>query len=99
MTECVTPLKRKEIIIISHIYDVRIASGWPRKKRCYLERALLIFLSFEDKEKQIDNDLLEIFVSAKLYSLVQHPSQTCLFPVWKQRLYKTVLIAVIKYTC
>jgi|TARA_Y100000294_G_scaffold141249_1_gene135192 hypothetical protein len=45
-----------------------------------------IFLSFEDKEKQIDNDLLEIFVSAKLYSLVQHPSQTFLFPVWKQRL-------------
>jgi len=30
----------------------------------------VVFLSFEDKEKQIDNDLLEIFVSAKLYSLV-----------------------------
>ena len=58
-----------------------------------------IFLSFEDKEKQIDNDLLEIFVSAKLYSLVKHPRQTFLFPVWKQRLYKTVLIAVIQHTC
>ena len=51
------------------------------------------------KEKQIDIDLLDIFVSAKLYSLVQHPSQTFLFPVWKQRLYKTVLIAVIQHTC
>jgi len=58
-----------------------------------------IFLSFEDKEKQIDNDLLEIFVSAKLHSLVQHPSQTFLFPEWKERLYKTVLIAVIQHTC
>ena len=58
-----------------------------------------IFLSFEDKEKQIDNDLLEIFVSAKLYSLVRKPSQTFLFPVWKERLYKTVLIAVIQHTC
>ena len=31
-------------------------------------------LSFEDKEKLIDQDLLEIFVSAKLHSLVQCPS-------------------------
>ena len=59
----------------------------------------VVLLSFEDKEKQIDNDLLEIFVSAKLYSLVQHPSQTFLFPVLKQRLYKTVLIEVIQHTC
>ena len=35
-------------------------------------------------QKQIDNDLLEIFVSAKLYSLVQYPSQAFLFPVWKR---------------
>ena len=85
-------------MIISHIYDALTASGWPIKKRCYPER-LFYFLSFEDKEKQIDNDLLEIFVTAKLYSLVKHPSQTFLFPVWKQRLYKTVLIAVIQCTC
>jgi len=39
------------------------------------------FLSFEDKLEQIDNELLEKFVSAKLYSLVRHPSQTFLFPV------------------
>ena len=84
-------------MIISHIYDALTALGWPIKKRCYPERDF--FLSFEDKEKQIDNDLLEIFVSAKLYSLVKHPSQTFLFPVWKQRLYKTVLIAVIQHTC
>ena len=69
------------------------------KKVILTRTGFFIFLSFEDKEKQIDNDLLKIFVSAKLYSLVQHPSQTFLFPVWKQRLYKTVLIAVIQHTC
>jgi len=42
-----------------------------------------IFLSFEYKEKQIDNDLLEIFVSAKLPSLVQHPSPAFLFTLKK----------------
>ena len=59
----------------------------------------LIFLRFEDKEKQINNDLLETIVSAKLNSPLQHASQTFIFPVWKQRLYKTVLIAVIQHTC
>ena len=59
----------------------------------------VVFLSFEDKEKQIDNDLLEIIVLAKMYSLLQHPSQILLFPEWKQQLYKTVLIAVIQDTC
>ena len=39
-----------------------------------------IFLSFEDKEKQIDNDLLEIFVSAKLYSLVRQTKPDFSFP-------------------
>jgi hypothetical protein len=73
-------------MIISHIYDALTASGWPIKKAMLPRTGFFIFLSFEDKEKQIDNDLLEIFVSAKLYSLVQHPSQTFLFPVWKQRL-------------
>ena len=63
--------------------------GLTNKKAMLPRTGFFIFLSFEDKEKQIDNDLLEIFVSAKLYSLVQHPSQTFLFPVWKQRLYKT----------
>ena len=38
-------------------------------------------LSFEDKEKLIDQDLLEIFVSAKLHSLVQWcPSLDFSFP-------------------
>ena len=74
LTGWVTPLKSKGIIIISRIYDALIASGWPIKKRYYPERTFLYILSFEDKEKQIDNDLLEIFVSAKLYSLEQHPS-------------------------
>tara|TARA_B100001079_G_scaffold252729_1_gene246079 strand:- start:786 stop:1025 length:240 start_codon:yes stop_codon:yes gene_type:complete len=63
------------------------------------QNGLFYFLSFVDKEKQIDNDLLEIFVSAILYSLVRKPSQTFLSPVWKQRLYKTVLIVVIQHTC
>ena len=63
------------------------------------QNGLFYLLSCKDNKKQIDNDLLEIFVSAKLYSLVLHPSQTFLFPVWKQRLYKTVLIAVIQHTC
>ena len=86
-------------MIISNIYDALTASGWVNKKAILPRTGFFIFLSFEDKEKQIDNDLLEIFVSAKLYSLVKHPSQTFLFPVWKQRLYKTVLIAVIQHTC
>ena len=58
--------------------------GLANKKEMLLRTGFFIFLSFEDKEKQIDNNLLEIFVSAKLYSLVQHPSKTFLFPVWKQ---------------
>ena len=69
-------------------------------KKVMLPRtAFFIFKSFEDKEKQIDNDLLEIFVSAKLHSHVKQSSQNFLFPVWKERLYKTVLIAVIQHTC
>jgi len=42
-TELLTPLKSKEIIIVSHIYDALTASGWPIKKRCYPERAFLFF--------------------------------------------------------
>ena len=85
-------------MIISHIYDALTVSGWPKKSDA-TQNGLIYVLSFEDKEKQIDNNLLEIFVSAKLYSLVKHPIQTFLFPVWKLRLYKTVLIAVIQHTC
>jgi len=73
--------------------------GLANKKVMLPRTDFFIFLSFEDKEKQINNDLLEILISAKLYSLAQHPSQTFLFPVWKQRLYKTVLIAVVQYAC
>ena len=50
-------------------------------KKVMLPRtAFFIFKSFEDKEKQIDNDLLEIFVLAKMYCLVQSPSQTFAVP-------------------
>jgi len=82
LTESVTPFKYKKLIIISNIHEALTASGWSKKTDA-TQNALFYFLSFEDKEKQIDNDLLEIFVSAKMYSLVQHPSQTFLFPVWK----------------
>ena len=64
LTEWETPLKSKEIIINSHIYDALTASGWPIRKWWYPENGLFYFLSFEDKEKQIDNYLMEIFVSA-----------------------------------
>ena len=53
--------------------------GLANKKAKLPRTGFFIFLSFEDKK--IDNDLLEIFVLAKLYSLVQNSSQTFLFPV------------------
>ena len=74
MTEWVTPLKNKEILIISNIYDALTASGWVNKKAILPRTGFFIFLSFEDNEKQLDNDLKEKFVSAKLYGLLKHPS-------------------------
>ena len=60
-------------MIISDIYDALTTWDRPYKKLC-LQNGLFYILSFEDKEKLIDQDLLEIFVSAKLHSLVQCPS-------------------------
>ena len=66
LTEWAHPLKSKEITIISYIYHALTASGMTNKKVMLPRMGFFIFKSFEDKEKQIDNDLLEIFVSAKL---------------------------------
>ena len=38
------------------------------------QNELFYLLSCKDNKKQIDNDLLEIFVSAKLYSIEQNQS-------------------------
>ena len=65
LTEWVTPLKSKEIIIISHIDDALTESCWPIKKGCS-PHGLLYLLSSKDNKKQIDNNMMEIFVSAKL---------------------------------
>ena len=55
LIEWITPLKNKEILIFSHIYGALTVSGWP-KKAMLPKTGFFIFLSFEDKEKQIEND-------------------------------------------
>lgn len=72
LTESEIPLESK-MMTIADIYDALTAWDRPYKKAMPSERALNI-LNFEAKDKHIDPDLLEIFISAKLYSLVQRPS-------------------------
>ena len=66
-------------MIISDIYDALTTWDRPYKKWC-LQNGLFYILSFEYKEKLIDQDLLEIFVSAKLHSLVQCAQVRLFFP-------------------
>ena len=63
------PLESK-MMAIADIYDALTAWDRPYKKAVPQERALDI-LYFEAKDNNIDQDLLDIFVNAKLYSLVK----------------------------
>ena len=60
------------MMTISDIFDALTAWDRPYKKAMPAERALNI-LDFEAKDNHLDPDLLEIFIKAKLYSLVQRP--------------------------
>ena len=63
------PLESK-MMTIADIYDALTAWDRPYKKAVPQERALDI-LYFEAKDNNIDQDLLDIFVKAKLYNLVK----------------------------
>ncbi len=63
------PLESK-MMTIADIYDALTAWDRPYKKAVPQERALDI-MYFEAKDNNIDQDLLDIFVNAKLYSLVK----------------------------
>ena len=65
------PLQSK-MMTIADIYDALTAWDRPYKKAMPAERALKI-LGFEAKDNHIDSELLEIFISAKLYDLVKRP--------------------------
>ena len=69
LTEEKIPLESK-MMTISDIYDALTALDRPYRKAISSERALDI-LGFEAKDNHIDKDLLEIFINAKLYSLVE----------------------------
>ena len=65
------PLQAK-MMTISDIYDALTAWDRPYKKAMPPERAFNI-LGFEAKDGHIDSDLLEIFIDARLYTLVSRP--------------------------
>ena len=71
-------LKDKEIPIqakmmtIADIYDALTAWDRPYKKSMPAEKALNI-LGFEAKDQHVDQQLLDIFIDAKLYQLVSRP--------------------------
>jgi len=71
LTENEIPLESK-MMTISDIFDALTAWDRPYKKSMPEERALNI-LGFEAQDNHLDQDLLEIFLKAKLYSLVQRP--------------------------
>ena len=71
LTENEIPLESK-MMTISDIFDALTAWDRPYKKAMPEERALNI-LGFEAQDNHLDQDLLEIFLKAKLYSLVQRP--------------------------
>ena len=58
------------MMTIADIYDALTAWDRPYKKSISKDRALDI-LFFEAKDNHIDQDILEIFVNAKLYNLVE----------------------------
>ncbi|MBM3273624.1 MAG: GAF domain-containing protein [Candidatus Sericytochromatia bacterium] len=59
------PIQSK-MMTIADIYDALTASDRPYKKAVPLDKALKI-LEFESKDGNIDSDLLQIFVDAKIY--------------------------------
>ena len=63
------------IMAIADIFEALTARDRPYKKAMPEERALNI-LGFEAQDNHLDQDLLEIFLKAKLYSLVQRPMVT-----------------------
>ncbi len=65
------PLQAK-MMTIADIYDALTAWDRPYKKAMPAERAFNI-LGFEAKDGNIDTDLLEVFIDAKLYTLVSRP--------------------------
>ena len=71
LTENEIPQESK-MMTISDIFDALTAWDRPYKKAMPEERALNI-LGFEAQDNHLDQDLLEIFLKAKLYSLVQRP--------------------------
>ena len=71
LTENEIPLESK-MMTIADIFDALTAWDRPYKKAMPEERALNI-LGFEAQDNHLDQDLLEIFLKAKLYSLVQRP--------------------------
>jgi HD-GYP domain-containing protein (c-di-GMP phosphodiesterase class II) len=65
------PLQAK-MMTIADIYDALTAWDRPYKKAMPAERAFNI-LGFEAKDGNIDTDLLEVFIDAKLHTLVSRP--------------------------
>ena len=68
------PVQAK-MMTIADIYDALTAWDRPYKKSMPPERALNI-LGFEAKDKHVDQDLLDLFIDAKLYQLVSRPKTT-----------------------
>mgnify|MGYP000654523983 FL=1 len=60
------------MMTIADIYDALTAWDRPYKKAMTSEHALNI-LGFEAKDKHLDQDLLDIFINAKLYRLLERP--------------------------
>jgi HD-GYP domain-containing protein (c-di-GMP phosphodiesterase class II) len=61
------------MMAISDIYDALTASDRPYKKAMPTEKALDIVAS-EVKRGQLDNELFEIFLSARVWAITQRPS-------------------------
>jgi HD-GYP domain-containing protein (c-di-GMP phosphodiesterase class II) len=66
-------LPQTRMMTIADIYDALTAPDRPYKKSLTPEHALDI-LKYEAKEGRIDNDLLELFIQAKIYQVVSPDS-------------------------
>ena len=66
------PIQAK-MMTIADIYDALTAWDRPYKKSMPAERALNI-LGFEAKDQHVDQNLLNLFIDAKLYQLVARPN-------------------------
>lgn len=67
------PIQSK-MMTIADIYDALTASDRPYKKAVPLDKALKI-LEYEAKDGNIDADLLQIFVDAKIYEITRDGQQ------------------------